>query len=253
MTYDLRNFGLAAMLKCGPALRRVVLGTPTLEAAADAIVRHLYDNCVSPETGERSCVLVRFYKTHPYGALEPGLQVFARRGSDGREITPATRCLTLLATAGQQDAWNSRHQSRGHKVIPLASQEAVQRAPMIAQLIQQFGLEVAAVVEPSRDLVADLGNRSYNVFHVEQAKGSRYIPAQDDFVIPYDVESVVGIGATLRTGDLFAVIMFSRVTIAKESANRLRNVALDVKAAIFHFEEAQVFATATPGAAEARP
>ena len=241
------------MLKCGLALRRVVADAPTLEAAADAIVRHLYDNCVSPETGERSCVLVRFYKTHRYEGLEPGLQVFARRGVDNVEVTPATRCLTLLATAGERDSWNSRHQSRGHKVIPLSSQEAVERAPMIAQLLQQFGLELGAFVEPSHDLVAELENRTYNVFHVEQARGSRYIPAQEEFVIPFDVESVVGIGATLRSGDLFAVIMFSRVVIPKESANRLRNVALDIKAAIFHFEEDQVFASEAPGEAEARP
>lgn len=48
-----------------------------MEEAASLIVQYLYDNCIDPATGQRSCALVRFYKTHRYGALEPGLQRFA--------------------------------------------------------------------------------------------------------------------------------------------------------------------------------
>ena len=246
MPYDLRDFGMAAMLECGIALRRAVADAPTLEHAANAIVHHLYDNCVTPETGERACVLVRFYKTHPFGLLEPNLQYFVRRARHDVVPTDTMRCLTLLGTVGVQETWNSRKRSRAHCVIPLPSAEIVQRAPMIAQLIKQFGLELGAVVRPSPELVAELGNRTYNVFHVEDARGSPFIPAQEDFVIPFGVRSVVGIGGSLMTGELFAVILFSRIHIPKASAQRLRNVALDIKASIFHFRENQVFASGGP-------
>src|SRR2546421_415537 len=51
------------------------------------------------------------------------------------------KCLTLLASAGDLPAWNSRHTSVGHQAIPLASPEMLHRLPMISQLVQQFGLE----------------------------------------------------------------------------------------------------------------
>ena len=243
MPYDLGKFDLRAMLACGLALRREIEPTTTLEDSANVVVRHFHENCIASD-GERSCVLVRFYKTHPFGKLEPGLQTFARQQLDSHELTPTTRCLTLLATVGSQKAWNSRQRSRRHKVIPLPSADIVEKAPMIARLIDEFGLELGAVVGPAGEVVAERGNRTYNVFHVEQARGSPYIPAQDDFVIPFGIESVVGIGGSLMTGDLFAVIIFSRIRIPKASAERLRNVALDIKASIFRFGEDEGFASA---------
>jgi hypothetical protein len=45
----------------------------------------------------------------------------------------------------------------------------------------------------------------------------------------------------LRTGDLFAVIMFSKVPIPEDTASRFRNIALEVKTLLFNFEEGQIF------------
>jgi hypothetical protein len=118
----------------------------------------------------------------------------------------------------------------------------VEQAPMIAQLLKQFGLEVRDLVAPARELLRqELADKTYNVFHVEQALGSPYIPAQEEFVKPFEIRSVLGFGGTLRTGDLFAVIMFSRVHIPESSATRFRNIALDVKASVFEMGDDEVF------------
>lgn len=239
---DLTNVTVGAMLRAGIAVRRVVRGSESLEDSAELLVRYLYDHCVDPATGKRTCALVRFYKTHPYGELEPGLRVVAAAQLDGELPKDHMRCLTLLASAGEEDAWNSRHSSRGHRAIPLPSADIVRRAPMIARLIEAMGLDIEAVVSGSTPASRPGDSRTYDVFHVEEALGSPHIPAQDEFVRRYGIASVVGFGGMLRTGELFAMIMFSRARIPAASASRFRAIALDVRSALYVLDESRTWA-----------
>lgn len=239
--YDLSNFSLRDMLVSGGDIRRIARPAKTMEEAAESIVAYLYERCVEPSGGEKSCALVRCYKTHPYGALETPLRRFADGLMGGTKPSPSMKCLTLLASVGQQPTWSSRHTSNGHKAIPLPSAKVVDQAPMIAQLIRQLGIEVSELVAPDRDALKSNDGKTYNVFHVEEAKGHPSIPAQEEFVERYNVRSVLGFGGLLRTGDLFAIIMFSRRHIPVESAQRFRTLALDVKSAFFPYTIDQVF------------
>jgi len=250
MSFSLRHFELPEMLRCGLDLRRVARDTPGLAAAAGAVVRYLHDGFVDPATGERECALVRFYMTHPYGGLPSGLKAFARERMGGRDPWDAMKCLVLLATAGSERAWNSRHLSRGHQAIPLPSVGIVEQAPMIAQLIRQMGLDLDSVVAPRPELLQGLQGKTYNVFYVQQAAGSPAIPAQDEFVRRYGIRSVLGCGGIHLTGELYAAILFSRVEIPQESADRFRNIALDLKMAISAFREDRVFTSAKAPAPE---
>ena len=244
MPYDLRTFTVGDMLRCGLALRKVTKTCTNMEDAAAAIVEHLHEECVDPRTRESSCVLVRMYKTHPYAELDPGLQDFARQRLGTYPLVPTLKCLTLLASMGDRPEWKSRHRSKGHKAIPLPSAEMVEQAPMIAQLIRQFGLDVRQVVTGAPELLADAKGKTYNVFYVQDATGSPYIPAQREFVDQYGVKSVIGFGGLLRTGDLFAVIMFTRIHVPPESAERCKTLALDIKSSFFRFAPDEVFAAA---------
>ena len=49
-----------------------------MEEAADSIVRYLYENLFSKETGQRACALIRLFKTHVFGQLDEDLREFAR-------------------------------------------------------------------------------------------------------------------------------------------------------------------------------
>jgi hypothetical protein len=241
---DLGNFDLAAMLRCSRGLRAAAQGAPSMEGAAAAVCRFLYDELGDGGEG-RACVLVRFYKTHPYGELTPELQRFAKRAFGAVAISPpeaSMKCLTLLATVGDEPAWNDRRASENHQAIPLPSPHVVERAPMIAQLIREFGMDLGSVVRPSGDVVRALGGKSYGVFHVEHAAGSPYIPAQEGFVDRYGIRSVLGFGGLLPTGDLFGVILFSRVHVPVASADRFRSLALDLKSCLIPYDQAAVFA-----------
>jgi two-component system NtrC family sensor kinase len=242
LSFDLGDFTVPNMLRCSREVRKVATHCGNMEEAARSVVQYFYDVFVDPSDGRRSCALVRFYKTHAYGKLEPDVKQFARRQLGATPADDEMKCLTMLATIGDEPEWNDRRQSRGHQAVPLPSTEIVEQAPMIAQLVKQMGLDIADVVEPSVAVVSrNLEKRSYGVFHVENAIDSPYIPAQEDFVKRYVIRSVVGFGGLLRTGDLFAVILFSRTRIGADSAERFRNVALDVKYALFGFTEDKVF------------
>lgn len=244
-SFDLARFSLGDMLACGRDLRARLDGAQSMEQAAQLAVRYLYESCRDPRTGDRACALVRFYKTHPYGSLERSEQIFARGLLGKQPVTNDMRCLTLLASTGDEVAWCSRHTSTAHRAVPLASPSMVEQAPMIAALLRDFGVEIAEVVRPDPSLVKDRAGKSYGVFHVERALGSPHIPAQAQFVEPWRIASVVGFGGPLQTGDLFAVIMFSRVPIPRESAERFKSVALEVKAAVFKFQPHETFAART--------
>jgi hypothetical protein len=230
MSFSLTQFGLKEMLRCGLDLRKGAGEAATLEEVARTAVRYFYDECRDAEGG-RECLLARFYKTHAYGDLPAELQAFARGVMAPDEPSDDTQCLTLLATAGDEPEWNARESSRGHQAIPLASVQMVEQAPMIAELIRAMGLDVRMVVDPDPELIRGTEGKTFNVFYVPQAQDSPHIPAQD-FVERYSVRSVLGFGGVLVTGEFYAVVLFTRVTIPPASADRFRNVALDLKLAI---------------------
>src|ERR1700682_154025 len=239
--YDLTHFGLKEMTVCGAALRDLGSGADSMEDVAERIVRHLYDRMTGGPSSRRACALVRFYKTHGYETLEPPLRAFADRILKGIPAPPDMKCLTLLASVGDELAWKSRTASQGHQVIPLPSAEVVSQLPMVVQLVRQFGFESSALVKPSPTLLVTLGQKTFNVFHVAEVEGSAHVPAQDEFVRPYGIRSALGFGGMLPSGDLFAVILFSRTPINRETATLFQTVALSVKLAVLPFAAGPVF------------
>lgn len=240
---DIANFSVGDMLRAGLALRHVVRDAASLEEAATLVVRYLYDNCVDRATGDRACALVRFYKTHRLGELELGVRQFAESQLGSIPPDPAMRCLTLLGTVGDEPAWNDRRHSRSHRAIPLPSTDIVRRAPMIARLIEQLGLEIESVVSGSGPSRRPGEGPTYDVFHVEHALGSPHIPAQAEFVAKYGIASVVGFGGLLRSGELFVIILFARAHIPAGSAARFRSIALDVRSSLYALPEDRTWKT----------
>ncbi|WP_333172248.1 SpoIIE family protein phosphatase [Microcoleus sp. S13_B4] len=240
--YDLTRFTLRDMAECGLALRQFGLGVESMEEASNRIVRYLYENFCTKPTGEKSCALVRLLKTHPYEDLEVELAEYARSMLDHYSPLAAMKCMTLLATVGEQTEWNSRHKSVGHKAIPLASESVVAQIPMISQLIRQLGLDIKTVINPDPNLLVEIEQRKYNVFHVPEAIGSPYIPAQDSFVIPFGIKSVLGFGGLLPSGNMFAIIMFLKVQIPISTVQMFSTLALNVKTALLPFDRGAVFA-----------
>ena len=240
--HDLTRFTQSEATECGNALRALGSAASSMETAANNIVQHLYNNVINSETTEKACALIRFYKTHPYGQLAYGRQEFAIDIMGGAPESQDMKCLSMMATAGEHADWNSRSTSSGHRAIPLASADFVGGIPMIAQLVSQFGIDMGSVISPEPNVIGDLARQTFNTFHIADAVDSPYIPAQDDFVKSYGVKSVLGFGGVLSSGELFVVIMFSKVSIPASTASSFRDLSANVKEAVEPFVGGAVFA-----------
>ncbi|MBA3890332.1 MAG: hypothetical protein H0X64_07365 [Gemmatimonadaceae bacterium] len=238
--HDLTRFGLSDVTRIGAEFRRLSAGASSMEAVGGRIVRTLYDGLATDDGP--ACALVRMFVTVPFERLDDEQRRFALTLLGGTEPAPAMKCLTLLATAGELPEWNDRRSSVGHLALPLPSPESVSRSPMIAQLIRQLGVEIGSLLSADPALLVDNEQHTFNVFHVEHAKGSPFIPAQLAFVEPYRVHSVLGFGGLLPPGELFATILFSRTPIPRETADLFRTLALNVKVALLPFAGDRVFA-----------
>ncbi|MBW3586584.1 MAG: histidine kinase [Cyanobacteria bacterium 0813] len=239
--YDITLFTPQDMAKCSLVLRHLGRNTASMEASSQKIVNYIYQHFCDSQTGENTCALVRLFKTHPYAELEESLQQSARRLMNGNSPAADMKCWTLLAAAGTEPQWNSRHTAAENTAIPLVNTKLVAQMPAISEIIRQFGLDIPTFVGIERERLLQLESAVLNIFHVPQAKGSPFIPEQDSLIIPYQVKSVLGFGGLLRSGSLFAVVMFLKVKIPQRTAEMFKDLALSVKSALSVSEEKSVF------------
>ena len=234
--YDIKAFTLREVTACGSALRRIADEAQSMEEAACRITSYLYEGLIDGETGRPAAALVRFFKTHPYGDLPPDLQAFARGTLDCKPAWPDMRCMALLGTDGDNPQWRSRQTSARHKAVPLPSEEAIRQIPMFMLLIKQFGMSPDLIIQPKPELLLDMESRTYNVYYVPDPEDNPYITAQEEFIKPYGIKTVLGFGGLLPTGDIFAVALFLKVRVQRETAELFKNLALNVKLAVLPLE-----------------
>ena len=227
--YDLRSFSLDDVYRCSAELRRVGEGASDARDAEKRVVSYLYDELRASETRERECVLVRLFQTLPLSMAPPEAASSAVSAA-GRELDPSTMCLSLQATRGTEPEWNDPALSRRHRLIPLLPGEVASQTPMVRALVAELGAPFELLSSPLPALEDPLP--LFDVFHVEQARGSALVPAQEEFVDPHGVESVLGFGGVLPQAGLFVVIVFSRVTIPRYTAELFRTVAPSVGLAL---------------------
>jgi hypothetical protein len=232
------NLSLQALTGC--ITRITKMHSPSLKELAGKVVRDLNGVLRMPDRDEPAAALLRFFMTRPYKNLEPEARRFIAENFPELEPTPNLKCLTLMGTVGDEDAWCSIEGSRGHQAIPLVSEEMVQGIPMIARMVSQLGLKITDVLEPDVQLADELDRRAFDVFHVENALGSAFIPAQEEFVEKHGIKSVVGFGSMLPTGHLCSVIVFSKAKITKEVAGLFRPLALGVRIAVLPLLEKRI-------------
>ncbi len=212
----------------------------TLEQRGTRLVRDLRDVLRCPDSGEPAAALIRLFLTVPYGDLDEAKQAFIARKFPDAKPAPDTKCLTLMGTVGDEDDWCTIEGSKGHQSIPLLGAEAVRALPMIARVFSDLGLEPEQVFTPDAKLATMVTGRSFDVFHVEEAVGSEYIPAQEEFVVPHGVQSVVGFGDMLPTGHLATVLIFSKAKVDRQTASLFRPLALGLRLAMLPFLDEKI-------------
>ncbi len=239
--FDLTKFSLQDMSEIGDALQQLELKARNIDELSDMMVQYFFDNLVDTQTGEKSSVLVRFFMTYPYSSLDAELQLSADKMLGSKPVDQDMKCLKLLATAGVQQEWNSIIHSKDHRVLPLQNEDMLKKNIMVHHFIHQMGMDVSNVLNPDPNLSAELEGRVFNVYHVPDAIGSPYIPAQEEFVVRFGVKSAMGFGGMLPTGNLFALLIFSKTKIPRDTANLFKNIALNVRMALLPFVNEKIF------------
>jgi len=238
--YDLARFSLLDMTGCSASLRALGVGARSMEAAAQQAVLFFY-NSFRDAHERRACTLVRFFKTHAYGALPPDLQTVAQSVFAGEPPAHDAACITLMATAGEQPEWNATQYSRHHRAIPLIGDPFSARFPMFSQLFRQLGVSLPMKASYTTNAVIGRSGQSFDVFYVSDALGSSLVPDQQDFVIPYGIRSVLGFGGSLPSGDVFAMVLFSKVRIQRHTADLFKTLTLSLKVALLPFDGGTIF------------
>lgn len=237
--FDITNFSLKDMTQCGADLRQLGDGAQSMETVANRIVDYLNLHLVD-SMGYQACAMIRFFITVPYGKLDEELKNHAHMILGYEPDDDGLKCQTILATAGIEPAWNDRHQSRYYKTLPMIPKVLADN-PMYVQFAEIFSVVLDRTIVPDPELVTELEQTTYNVFHVPDTVGSEYVPDQEHFVIPYNIRSVIGFVGMLPSSQIFSVVLFTRVHMPRDVVSYFKTFAFNVKMAILPFDEIAVF------------
>jgi hypothetical protein len=185
----------------------------SFEDAAQRVTEILY-NASTLDNGSPAFALIRVYRLTLFDELPVEFQSVVDP-SEGR-------WLTLMGTYGHEQAWRNRTNSQAHQVITLGKNIS----PMMSAALSQLEPSLNVQVPPDIEALPQTHITSLtHYFHVERALGSPYIPAQEGFVKPYGIQSVIGLGNGFLSGSLCFVVAFSTVSLGTEQAASFASLA----------------------------
>lgn len=196
-------------------------GSPTIVEAANRFLGVFTDEF-------SSIALARLFLVVPYSSLPREEAVFAEaiaRQFGGASLRPETPVLSLVGTRGAEAAWNDRKRSKGHLAIPLLDKKFVEGAPMIAQLLADLEIDLAALGDgrpiASRRMLGGHNQRFY-VADAEAAQDDRgrYVIADQAFVATNAIRTVFGMAGAYADGVLAVAIIFSRERLDELAVDR---------------------------------
>ncbi|MFT3695967.1 MAG: ATP-binding protein [Kofleriaceae bacterium] len=219
MAIDLTQATAPQLVALGTRVRRV---SEAAQLTMDEISARIVDLIFSEVSS--TSVLVRAYRTRPLHSLTP--ELIAKARASAADLVDETRCLVLTASRGYEPAWNDVNRSVGHRVIPLRDEAAIRALPMVSALFAQLGSNARS------DARAD-------VFFVPDAVGSPLVPAQHEFVLRYNVRSVVGCGGVMPDGETFALMIFATVMIPAQTVRELDGIGQQARIALLNASDFQ--------------
>lgn len=214
--------------QCASRIIRFGTRAATVETVSQLLSEYLYDHFRVPETAAPALLLSRVFVTRPLDTLEPRLKIMAEGMAGTHELSRRARCFVLMGSCGQFHVWCHPRLSTRFGCVPLEGPDFHIRMPIFSHLLDQ--LEIGSFSAQQHDgafLLSDSDlDRAFSVFHIEEALGHPFIPAQAECVQQYEVKSVIGFGGRLPSGEAFAAVLFSAVHIPPAAANHFRVIAL---------------------------
>jgi hypothetical protein len=201
-------------------------------------------------------VLARLFIVIPVAEVPAAERAFAVRlaGKDPR-FSPTTRALTLLGTRGREAAWNDRRASRGHLCIPLIDRTFVEAAPMIAKLLADIDVDLAAFDDGRPIATRKLLGGKNGMFYVPDAMTAvdsrgRYVIADRTFVEKQGIRTVFGMGGAYMDGTLVTTLVFVADRIPQLQVDRFPSLISNFKMATAKLAEEGRFFSDSGSSAE---
>jgi hypothetical protein len=212
---DLHSSDLKAIDEFGRTLMSTYRSTlNSFEEAAIVCVKAIYDEFRQPN-GQHTFALVRIYRLCRFDELLPELQAIA---------TPdVPYWMALMGTVGNEPTWCDRRTSQGHKAIRAVGD----RSPMLTAAFEQIGLNkiITERAVDTNSLQMQETTLFTSYFHVPHALGSPFIPAQHEFVEPYHIQSVVGVGSAFLSNSIHLTLCFADTFLDEDSARKFSELS----------------------------
>lgn len=184
------------------------------EQAAQYITEELYHAFVT-KTGDVQLALVRVFCSVAVDELPTEVRALV---DDSEE-----QVMALTGTWGMEEAWQDRNRSQGHQAVPISGIAVPEQIPMFQEVLTQMGIDLEHFYA-TKELVVKSGSPYQGKFYIPDAR-SDAIPAQDGFVRPYGIQSLVGFGGFIGSQHrLYLVYAFSRIFISPEMAQNFHTL-----------------------------
>jgi hypothetical protein len=219
---EVRRFGRRIITQYGE-------NEPSYEAAAQDMLYEIYHEFVDDQQAPLFALL-RTFRLCQHANLPPEAR---------RTLLPSwgEHWLALVATIGQDAAWNDREKSEHHGVIPAGDFSS----PMLKAAFEQINLEPgeskASIPASEHMVMLQEAISPIHYFYVEKALDNPYIVEQDDFVKPYGIQSVLGIGCPFVSGSFHMTLFFSKVPLENSDVRLLMQLAPFISALLATYDE----------------
>jgi hypothetical protein len=184
----------------------------SFEEAAQVTVENIFDAFRQPN-GEPVFALTRIYRLCTTAELTDEIRASLTKDSD--------YWLALMGTVGLEPAWCDRRDSRFHQAVPIGPNMSL----MFQTMLTHLGVNVAQLRMEKSVSTDSAAMAMTKVFHVYDALESPAIPDKDNFVIPYDIQSVIGIGGKFLSGAFFVSVCFSQIPVQVAEAQLCAELA----------------------------
>ena len=200
----------------------------SFEEAAQVVVNTIYDTFRQPN-GDPLFALVRVFRIGLRDELPPSIIDM---------VTGNTRYwLALAGTVGLEEDWCDRTRSRAHQAIP--ADETL--SPMFKAAMADLGIDLGdeMTLIDAQDHQQAPNSR---FFLAPEAPNHPAVPDQEQFVLPYGIQSEVGLGSVFAHGQgSYILVAFSLEPIGNAEAMKLTELAPFVGTLLAYYNEEQLW------------
>ena len=223
----LSSFTIDDLEVCSRELRVLGAGAVNMQESAQRVTEHLFDR-LRGRASRSECALVSLHKTHQHRALPLDLHAVVR------DVDPTVEdedlCLVRMSMASDE-----RVSGTLGSTTPLTATTS-HAQPVVAAMLSAMGVQLGSLPDPISVIKSGIHRRSIDAFVVPAFRESELLTgavrAELDSI---GVQSAVGFGGWLPSGNLFMIFALGRVAIAERSARLLGSLAPSIRASLAPF------------------